>query len=197
MQKETDPLIHQPSAPPMNPLNVGVPIVPSRNVVVPLEIAVSDTTSDVYPVAETTAAVSNRNRVTPMMQDARQESNTLDQKIAKGVYDGVALTQQDGIAKKMSNIEGRNEKAKVDRKINASNLDQGVHEMGAPQPCFERFTNEENPIADYTFTTQVAKKEGGTIAEPPQKGYQFSDYKSVYDEGGETYKPQDYKSIYD
>ncbi|KAJ1420496.1 hypothetical protein B484DRAFT_453080 [Ochromonadaceae sp. CCMP2298] len=215
-----------PSAPPAHPSDAyfnGEMRVLQGTVVAPLEIASAE---ECYPLAEQSGAQAAPRSIfsqDPMAVQARLESQSLDRNIARGQFDGDAYVRNEHIAVQRSLVTGRADNAAYLAGVESSNADQSVHSMGAQMPVFDGQELEQgqgqggkggysfsaNPVADAGKGTMASGGGGGGGGgagasgsgaagwEGAADGYQFTDYKSVYDEPEGAYKLQEYKSIYD
>mmetsp|Transcript_9732 Transcript_9732/g.19456 ORF Transcript_9732/g.19456 Transcript_9732/m.19456 type:complete len:188 (-) Transcript_9732:74-637(-) len=180
------------------PIINAAPSAPPQPGIQPFEVV--DAT-EVYPMAQVTHQSQTCNQVHPSVLSGTQESRITDQEVRyQGSYDGVAILNTDGEAKKKSNITAAINHNNLNNNILASNSDR-VDNMGAPlpasllqvQPSQKPFVLSANPMATKESSEDAtqSKETGCKTSGVGDGGYEVSEYKIS------DYTTQDYKSIYD
>jgi hypothetical protein len=104
--------------------------------------------------------------------------------VIRSNQDGEQIVHYDRIATAASNNVAKMIHQNIQHRVVASNYD-------TVQDLTVRPTGE----SDFYIEPNFDRTNNSTNSQPSGKGYQFSEYKSMYEDG--EYKTQDYKSMYD
>lgn len=144
--------------------------------------------NNLMPISEEWANSSARNYSEQVNRDASNSSAV-----------GYKLSKEEEDATRKANRSG----AADSRRVN-----QGIAQSRNTDHLSDFYIYSANRTGDSNVVVAQPLEDGagcgeqlkGQQTEPPKsKGYQFTEYKSMYDDGygGSTYQPQEYKSIYD